>query len=115
MVQNRNKLIDIFIGNLANSIVHTILEKAVKKDKDYLADKYRKELITSFEIAKTYRDKINPVNIPLPEKDISFIKEKIIKKVKAELRIRISKGYQGININEIDKEVNEALKKINVS
>ena len=72
MTQNRNKLIDIFIGNLTNSIVHTILEKAVKEDKDYLADKYRKELITSFEIAKRYRDKINPVNMPLPEKDISL-------------------------------------------
>ena len=49
------------------------------------------------------------------EKDISFIKEKIIRKVKAELMIRISRGYQGINLNEIDKEVNEALKKTNVS
>jgi len=115
MTQNRNKLIDIFIGNLTNSVVHTILEKAVKEDKDYLADKYRKEFITSLEIAKRYRDKINPANIPLPEKDISFIKEKIIRKVKAELRIRISRGYQEINLNEIDKEVNEALKKTHIS
>ena len=115
MVQNRNKLINVFIGNLTNSIVHAILEKAVKKDKDYLADKYRKELITSFEIAKIYRDKINPKNIPLPEKDISFIEEKIVKRVKAELRIRISKGYQGLNLDEVDKEVSEALKKTNIS
>lgn len=115
MPQNRNKLIDIFIGNLVNSVVHTVLEKAVKKERDYLADKYRKELINSLEIAKKYREKINPVEKSLPEKDISYIKERIIRKVKAELRIRILKGYENINLNVVEEEVNNALKEVKAS
>ncbi|MEK6926757.1 MAG: hypothetical protein AABW50_05775 [Nanoarchaeota archaeon] len=114
MVQNRNKLIDIFIGNMINSIVHIILERAIKKDKEYLADKYRKELITSFEIAKSYREKINPIKVPLPEKDAFYIKNKIVKRVKAELKIRILKGYENINLNEIENEVGKALKELNI-
>ena len=52
MVQNRNKLIELFIGNASNSIVHRILEKAIAKERnEEISDKYRKELITSFEIA----------------------------------------------------------------
>ncbi|MBI3623701.1 hypothetical protein HY212_06515 [Candidatus Pacearchaeota archaeon] len=114
MVQNRNKIIDIFIGNLANSIVHIILEKAIKKDKDYLSDKYRKEFITSFEVAKRYRDKINPIKVPLPEKDASYIKEKIIKKIKAELRVRILKGYENIDLNEVENKVEKGLTELGI-
>ena len=71
MVQNRNKLIELFIGNASNSIVHRILEKAIAKERnEEISDKYRKELITSFEIARRYRKGINPVNLPLPKKDM---------------------------------------------
>ena len=114
MGQNRNKLIELFIGNISNSIIHNILEKAIKAEKDYIADKYRKELITSLEIAKRYRDKINPINASLNNKDISYIREKTIRRVKAELLIRISKGYENINLNEIEKNVDEALKKTDI-
>lgn len=31
MPQNRNKLIELFIGNIVNAIVHDILEKAIDK------------------------------------------------------------------------------------
>ena len=41
MTQNRNKFIEIFIGNISNAIVHEILEKSIKQD--FLVDKYRKE------------------------------------------------------------------------
>ena len=73
MPQNRNQLIELFIGNITNAIVHRILERAI--DKEEIADKYRKELITSFEVAKKYREEINPINSSLPDKDISYIKK----------------------------------------
>ena len=50
MVQNRNKLIDLFVGNISNSVIHKILEKAA--DNKELSDKYQKELLTSLNIAK---------------------------------------------------------------
>ena len=53
MPQNRNQFIDILIGNLANAIVHTILEQSI--DKQELISKYRNETINSYDIAKRYR------------------------------------------------------------
>ena len=58
MTQNRKKLISLLIGNLTNAIVHEILELSINKEE--LISKYRKELVTSFQIAKKYREKINP-------------------------------------------------------
>jgi len=112
MVQNRNKLIELFIGNISNSIVHKILEKAVAQEE--LSDKYNKELLSSFEVAKRYREKINPVKTPLPDKDVTYIKNKVINRVRTELLLRISKGYKNIDLNLIEKLVDEFLKEINV-
>jgi len=108
MVQNRNKLIDLFIGNIANAIVHEILENALSED--VVADKYRKELTTSFEIAKRYREKINPINRSLPDRDLEHIKVKIVNRVRVELNIRISKGYKNIDLFLVDELVDKALK-----
>ena len=108
MVQNRNKLIDLFIGNISNTIVHEILERAVSKE--LVADKYRKELASSFEIANRYREKINPVNRSLPDKDVVYIKEKIVARVKSELVIRISKGYENIDLELVEFLTDKALK-----
>ena len=58
MTQNRKKLIDLFIGNISNSIVHKILEKAI--DNNEIINKYIKEQNISLEIAKKYRERINP-------------------------------------------------------
>ena len=113
MDQNRNKLIELFIGNMSNAILHKILEKAVT-DID-IADRYNKEIKNSFEIAKQYREKINPLNISLPEKDINYIKDKIIRKVKAELQIRISKGYKNINLDLVEQIMNELLKETKIT
>ena len=113
MVQNRNKLIELFIGNISNSIVHNILERAVSKE--LMADKYRKELITSLEIAKKYREKINPINRPLPRKDVEYIKTKIISRVKAELVIRMSKGYKNIDLALIEGLVDKTLKDADIA
>jgi len=75
MSQNRNKLIDLFAGNISNSVVHRVLEKAIEEEN--IRSHYDKEFLASLEVAKRYRDKINPINTPLPGKDIAKIKEKI--------------------------------------
>jgi len=108
MVQNRKKLVDLFIGNISNFIVHEILEKATGDEK--LSNKYGKELTTSFNIAKEYREKINPSRDNLPDKDIKNIKTKVTNKVKAELLLRISKGYENINLDLVEELVDKFLK-----
>lgn len=107
MTQNRSKLIDLFIGNLANAIAHKILEEAV--DDEIIRKYYDKELLNSLKIAKNYREKINPINEPLPEKDIKHIKNKIIGKVQSELKLRISKGYKNINLDLVEDTANKML------
>jgi len=108
---NRNKLIASFTANLTNAVLHKILEKAI--DKSEIAEKYSKEIKNSWEITKEYRKKINPINAPLPDKQ--EVKEKIIKKVKAELRLRIKKGYENIDFNLVEGFVEQALKEMLVS
>ncbi|MDO8563719.1 MAG: hypothetical protein Q7R87_01800 [Nanoarchaeota archaeon] len=110
MSQNRNKLIELLISNLSNAIIHSILERSTGKSE--LSEKYRKELINSFNIAKIYREKINPIAKSLPLIDISHIKEKLTRKVNSELILRISKGYNDIDLNSVEKEVEESLKNL---
>src|SRR3989338_11403856 len=105
MTQNRNKLIGLFIGNIANAVVHKILELAI--DDELLRNYYGKELLNSVEIARKYREKINPINRPLPEKDIEYIKNKVISKVNSELRLRIEKGYKNLNFDLAEDTVNK--------
>ena len=112
MVQNRNKLIDLLVGNLSNAVVHKILEEAIEDEA--VRKHYNRELLSSLEIAKRYREKINPVNEPFQEKDISDIKRKIISKVNNELKLRISKGYENINLNAVEKTTNEVPKNNNI-
>ena len=112
MVQNKKKLIELFIGNLTNSIIHKILEKAIN-DED-ISNRYEKELTTSLEIAKKYREKINP-QTPFIRKDIIYIKTKIKNKVRAELLVRISKGYKNIDLDSIDRVIDKFLKDINIT
>lgn len=107
MVQNRNKLIILFIGNATNVVVHRLLAKAV--DDKELANRYNKEEIVSLEVAKKYRKKINPIGITLPEKDINYIKNKLIQKVKSELESRISKGYKNIEMNNVEEMIEQII------
>ena len=107
MTQNRNKIIDLFIGNIANAVLHKILEQAV--DDEVLRKYYDKELLNSVEIAKKYREKINPSHKALPEKDIEYIKSKLINKVNSELKLRIEKGYKNINLDLAEDFVDEML------
>ncbi len=112
MPQNKAKLIELMAGNLANAVLHKILEQAV--DNADITSKYLKEIDNSWEVAKGYRKRINPVDRPLPEKKRDEIKEKIIRKVKAELQIRIAHGYSNLDLGSVEKTVEEMLKKIKI-
>ncbi len=112
MGQNRDKLIGLFIGNLSNAILHKILANAIK-DKEII-QRYDKEIKTSWEISKEYRAKINPAHDTLPPKDIKDIQRRITSKVRAELSIRISKGYENLDLNLVERSVDKALKEMKV-
>ena len=109
---NRNRLIEAFISNLANAIIHKILEKAIEQEE--IAERYNKEIKNSFQIAKNYREKINPINSPLPTRDLDEIKRKITNKVNSELNLRINKGYKGVDLSQVDEIVDNLLKEIKV-
>jgi hypothetical protein len=109
---NRNKLITLLISNLSNVVVHKILERAI--DKPEISSFYNKEVKNSFEIAKKYREKINPSDKILPTRDIDEVREKIIKRVNAELNLRISRGYMNIDVSLVEKYVEETLKELKV-
>lgn len=111
---NRNKLIDSFIANISNAMLHKILERAIADKKPETEEKYVKEMKNSWEIAKRYREKINPINFPLPERDTEEIKRKVMTRVNAELRAREKRGYENINFALVDEFVEEALKDMNV-
>ena len=111
-MQNRNKLIALIIGNVSNAIVHNIL--GISIDDELIRGHYTKELKVSLDKAKSYRDKINPIGVPLPERDIEYIRDKITKKVKAELQLRISKGYENIDLSLIESRVDSTLKEMKI-
>jgi len=109
---NRNKLIEVLISNLTNAVVHQILELAI--DKQEISEVYNKEFKNSWEIAKRYREKINPVNKSLPARDIEEINRKVINRVKTELKLRIEKGYENIDISLVPEFVEKSLKELKV-
>ncbi|MBI2579552.1 MAG: hypothetical protein HYW27_01485 [Candidatus Aenigmarchaeota archaeon] len=113
MVQNRNKLIGLFIGNLANSVLHSILEKAVNNEE--LSKRYSKELLTSLHLAQKYREKINPANASLNVKDVKYIKDKVIRKVKSEIHQRTEKGYSNLDVKLVGPLVEKALKETKIT
>jgi|SRR3989338_4358156 len=110
---NRNKTLILFAGNLANVIVHRILEIAI--DKSEIAKVYTKEMKNSFEIAKAYRNKINPTDKILPLHDIEELKQKVINRVKAELNLRIAKGYKNINLSLVEEFVDTYFKELEIN
>lgn len=103
---------ELFIANISNSIVHKILEKAI--DIQEISQKYSKEIANSRKIAKRYREKINPIDTKLPDKDINEIKKKITNKVKEEINERIEKGYENIDVSLVEEFVERALKEMKI-
>ena len=112
MVHNRNKLINLFIGNAANAVLHRILENAINDEA--IAQRYVKEATTSLSLAKAYRKKIHPISIPLPIKDSGYTQQKIIKKVKVELSLRIEKGYEHLDRALVEPFVKHLLQEAQV-
>jgi hypothetical protein len=110
---NRNKLIDLFVSNISNVILHRILEKAIHIPE--IASKYHKEVTNSYEIAKKYREKINPTDSALPAIDIEEIKRKISTRVRSEIRIRTDKGYKNIDLGLVDSLIEETLGEMKIS
>ena len=112
MSLNRPDLIKRFIGVASNAIMHiTIINTELDENtKKY----YAKEVKRDSDIALNYRNKINPINALLPQKDVEEIRTKIILKVKAELLKRVDKGYN-VNISLVEKVVDEFLKKNKIS
>lgn len=53
MSQNRNKLIELFIGNVSNNVVHRILEKAI--DEENIRKRYDKEFSISLDLSGKLR------------------------------------------------------------
>jgi hypothetical protein len=111
-MKNRNQLIDAFISNISNAIIHKILETAI--DMPDITEKYVKEVKNSWEIAKNYREKINPANRSLPFHDIEEIKRKVISNVNSELKLRIDKGYKNINLALVEEFIDKDLKELGV-
>ena len=114
MPQNRKKLIDLFIGNISNAIIHEILVGSIKGKSKEIASYYQKEIENAINLSKKYREKINPIKKSFPDKEIMQIKTKIIAKVKAELRIRILKGYKNINLNLVEELADKVLKNFKI-
>lgn len=112
MTQNKSKIINLLIGNLSTAITHSVLEKSALFMG--LSEKYRKELMNSFEIAKRYREKLNPVNSPLTTTDLEFIKFQLNKRINSELILRISKGYKNINLSIVEEEIDKALRELKI-
>jgi len=108
MPQNRKKLIELIIGTLSNAIVHEVLRVASRNKE--IAVYYEKEIENAINISEKYRERINPLNKPFLNRDIVYIREKIISRARAELMTRISKGYKNIDLNLIEKFVVKALK-----
>lgn len=105
---NRNKLIELFIGHASNVIVHKVLGKAA--DNLDIYSRYEKEVQNSLKEALRYRNNINPTNGGLNEKDVNYIKNKIIRNAKSELNSRIDKGYKNIKLALIEIIVEEFLR-----
>ena len=112
MPHNRNKLIVLLIGNHSNTVIHRVLEASVKED--ILREHYDKESLVSFNVAKKYREMINPVQRYFSDEDVGEIRKQINRRVKKELELRISKGYEGINLNLIEQILEEGLEELNV-
>ena len=109
---NKNRVVNLFVSNLANVIVHKVLEIAI--DRPEIASVYTKEVKNSLQIAKNYREKINPLDKVLPIEYARDIRDKIITKVKAELNSRIRKGYTNISISLVETFVDASLKELGI-
>jgi hypothetical protein len=107
------KAIDVLISLLSNIIVHKVLSSAVQEE--ILRDHYAKEMKASYDAALKYRSMINPRSTALSERDIGYIREKIIRKARNELNLRIAKGYANLHLDDLEKVVDDVLKEYKIT
>ncbi len=112
MSQNRNKLIQLLIGNLVNVVVHKVLEEAVTEE--LMRNHYDKESLVSLDVAKRYRELINPIQRALPSEDVKEIKVEVLRRAKKELMFRISKGYSGIDLELVETMLDRLLEGLKI-
>ncbi len=112
MVQNRNKLLDLFVGNLSNAVLHTVMERSSSDEE--LRKYYGKEVLNSMEIAKNYREKINPIGTALPKNDGENVRRKVIERVKNGLNTRIAEGYENIKLELVEEVTDKILADLRV-
>ena len=110
---NKNKTVNLFVSNLTNVIVHKVLERAI--DKPEIVSVYVKEAKNSLEIAKKYREKINPLDKALPTESSKGIKDSLITKVTSELNARIRRGYTNIDLSLVEIFVDDYLRELGVT
>jgi hypothetical protein len=111
-MQNKKKIIQHLIGNLSNAIVHKILENAIKDL--FISQKYEKEILNSFEVAKSYRSKLNPVDKGINKLEFEKIKKEVSARVRNEIELRRDKGYKNLEGINIEKEVLDFMMKLNL-
>jgi len=109
---NKSAIIERFTGQVATLIVHIIIDKSSESEE--MHQKYVKEINNSLSLAEKYRNDINPIDRPLHSSDIEYIKQKIYGKVKAELQSRTLRGYENIQWDLINEEIDKLLKKLNI-
>ncbi len=108
----RNKNISKMISNLANAVVHQILEKAI--DKDEVKEYYKKEIKNSWELSKNIRNEINPIDRIFNINEVNEILRKLKNKINSELNLRINKGYEDIDLSLVDIYVINSLKELKI-
>ena len=113
MPENRNNLIDKFVGNLSNAIVHEALFGSAENKE--AASYYKKELDNSMRISRAYREKINPVDRTFSKEDIEYIRKRVINKSKAKLMTRILQDYPNIDLSLVESLIDRALKELGIA
>jgi hypothetical protein len=112
-MQNKKKITQHLIGNPSNAIVHKILENVMKDL--FISQKYEKEILNSFEVAKSYRSKLNPVDSGINKSEFERIKKDISVRVRKEIELRIAKGYKNLENIDIEKEVLDFMNKLKLT
>lgn len=102
----------LLIGNLANVVVHKVLEEATKEE--ILRKRYDKESLISYEVAKRYREQINPLQRCLSPEDAGQIRKEVIRRAYQELQVRISKGYREVNLALVEPVLQKLMKELRV-
>ena len=100
------------VGNSTTVVVHRLLGDSTEDTG--LKKYYQKEALNALRIAEACREKINPAVKLLPEKDASFIQNKVVANVTKELKARIAKGYENVRLEEIATYVTELLKELQI-